>query len=57
MRKRGIKVFVRRGGPNEKEGLRLMSAFLKKHHCYGAVYGSDVAITAAADDAIKSLRA
>jgi ATP-citrate lyase beta-subunit len=52
MRKAGIKVYVRRGGPHEDDGLALMRAFLEKEKLLGAVYGSDVIITKAVDDAL-----
>ncbi len=51
-----VKVFVRRGGPNEREGLELMKAFLKKEKLLGAVYGSDAVITKAVDDAINFVK-
>ncbi len=56
LRKAGVKVFVRRGGPNEQEGLALMKTFLKKEKLLGTVYGSDVVITKAVDDAIKFVK-
>jgi len=52
----GVKVFVRRGGPNEQEGLELMKTFLKKEKLLGAVYGSDAVITKAVDDAISFVK-
>lgn len=56
LRKSGVKVFVRRGGPNEREGLFLMKNFLKKEKLLGSVYGSDAVITKAVDDAIKFVK-
>ncbi|HUX35425.1 MAG TPA: ATP citrate lyase citrate-binding domain-containing protein [Candidatus Paceibacterota bacterium] len=56
LNKAGVKVFVRRGGPNEKEGLELMKNFLKKEKLLGSVYGSDAVITKAVDDAIKFIK-
>ena len=56
LRKAGVKVFVRRGGPNEQEGLALMKTFLKKEKLLGAVYGSDTVITKAVDDAINFIK-
>lgn len=53
MRKAGIKVFVRRGGPNESAGLALMREFLEKESLLGAVYGSDTIITQAVEDACE----
>ena len=52
LRAAGVKVYVRRGGPNEEAGLTLMREFLKKERLLGAVYGSDAVITKAVDDAL-----
>jgi len=52
MRKQGIKVFVRRGGPNEAAGLKAMEEFLKKEQLLGSVYGSNTVITQAVEDAM-----
>lgn len=52
MRKQGIKVFVRRGGPNEAAGLKAMEEFLKKESLFGVVYGSNTIITQAAEEAM-----
>lgn len=56
LRKQGIKVFVRRGGPNEKAGLKLMEEFLKKEDLFGSIYGSETVITKAVEDAIRFLK-
>lgn len=53
LRKEQVRVFVRRGGPNEGKGLALMREFLEREELLGAVYGSDSIITAAIDDAIQ----
>ena len=53
----GIKVYVRRGGPNEKEGLQLMEAFLKKHDIYGSVHGSDAVLTTVIDEVLEHVDA
>lgn len=55
LRKQGIKVFVRRGGPNEAAGLALMEEFLKKEGLFGSIYGSETVITQAVEDAIHFL--
>lgn len=52
MQKAGIKVYVRRGGPHEEEGLDLMRAFLKKEKLLGVVYGSEAIITRAVTEAL-----
>lgn len=40
-----VKVFVRRGGPNESNGLQMMSSFLTKADLFGSVHGHDVPLT------------
>ncbi|MBM3272659.1 hypothetical protein FJY94_05325 [Candidatus Kaiserbacteria bacterium] len=52
LRKQHLRVFVRRGGPNEHKGLVLMREFLEREGLLGSVYGSDAIITQAIDDAI-----
>ena len=49
----GIKVYVRRGGPNEREGLALMEEFLKQHDIYGSIHGSDKVLTVVVDEALE----
>ena len=56
LRKSGIKVFVRRGGPNEKAGLALMQEFLKREKLLGSIYGSETVITKAIQDAIAFVK-
>lgn len=56
LRTQGVKVFVRRGGPNEKAGLELMQEFLTKEKLLGSIYGSDTVITKAVEDAIKFVK-
>jgi succinyl-CoA synthetase beta subunit len=56
LNEQNIKVFVRRGGPNEKKGLSHMESFLKKNNLFGAVYGSDTEITLVIDEAINYLK-
>ncbi len=52
LREQGIRVFVRRGGPNEAAGLSLMKSFLEKERLFGSVHGSDDVITRAVEEAI-----
>ncbi len=56
MRAAGIKVFVRRGGPNEAAGLKIMRAFLEKEGLSGSIEGSDAIITKAVDDAVAFIK-
>ncbi len=55
LKKQGVRVFVRRGGPNEKAGLAAMKDFLEKNDLLGSVHGSDAVITLAIDEAIASI--
>ena len=57
LKKQKIKVFVRRGGPNEAAGLELMRAFLQKNGLLGSVHGSNAAITVAVEEAIRHIGA
>ena len=56
LRKAKIKVFVRRGGPNEAAGLSLMREFLEKESLLGSIHGSDTIITKAVSEAITYTR-
>lgn len=53
----GVKFFVRRGGPNEKEGLAMIEAFLEKHGMLGSVHGSDKVLTVVVDEALDYIDA
>lgn len=53
LNKQKIKIFVRRGGPNEKEGLELMKNFLTANGIYGSVHGSDEVLTIVVDEALE----
>ncbi len=57
LRAAGIKVYVRRGGPNEAEGLALMEKFLKDNELYGSVHGSDAVLTVVVDEALEAVDA
>ena len=52
LRKQNVRVFVRRGGPNESEGLALMKEFLAKEGLFGSVNGSNSPITTAVEEAV-----
>jgi len=57
LKQANVKVFVRRGGPNEKEGLALMEQFLKEQGIYGSVHGSDAVLTTVIDEALEYIDA
>ncbi len=46
-----VHIIVRRGGPYEAEGLRMMKTFLKEQGISASVYGSEVSLTHAATEA------
>jgi len=50
-----IKVFIRRGGPNEEEGLAEIKKFLKTNDLLGSVEGSDALVISPVRLAIKEL--
>lgn len=52
-RKEKIKVFVRRGGPNEVEGLAMMERFLEENKLFGSVHGSDIVLTEIINEALE----
>jgi succinyl-CoA synthetase beta subunit len=56
LRKQHIKVFVRRGGPNQKEGLLLMTEFLEKEELYGQVKGPEMVLTDIVHEAISYIK-
>lgn len=56
LRTQGVKIFVRRGGPNEAAGLALMEEFLEREKLLGSIHGSDTVITKAVEEAIQFIR-
>lgn len=56
LKKQQIKVFVRRGGPNQAEGLKKMKTFLEEHNLYGGVYGPEKILTDIVTEAINWLK-
>jgi ATP-citrate lyase beta-subunit len=56
LREQRVKVFVRRGGPNQEAGLRRMEALLSKHALLGAVHNPDTPLTAAVTEALQEVK-
>ena len=54
--KQKVHVVVRRGGPHETEGLRMMKTFLNEHGIHASVYGSETSLTHAASEACTYIR-
>jgi len=51
----GIKVFVRRGGPHQKEGLEMMKKFLTEKKLFGVVAGPEMILPEVIQQAIKEI--
>jgi ATP-citrate lyase beta-subunit len=56
MREQGIKVYVRRGGPFEVEGLAMMREFLEKEGLLGGVHGTELMLSAILSEAAAGLK-
>lgn len=56
LRNAQVRVFVRRGGPHEVEGLQTLEGYLRREKLFGSVHGSDISITTAVDEAIKYIK-
>lgn len=53
LREGNVKVFVRRGGPNQEEGLKLIRDFLEKNNLLGEVHGPELVLTDIVTPALK----
>ena len=51
-----VKVYVRRGGPNQTEGLAMMKEYLEKVKLYGYVTGPEMVLTDIVDKAVSSIK-
>lgn len=56
LKKQQVKVFVRRGGPYQEEGLAMMQRFLEEQDLYGIVSGPDMILTEVVTKALEYLR-
>lgn len=55
LKQQGVKVFVRRGGPNQEAGLKLIEATLRKYELLGAVHDPGTPLTLAVNEALEEL--
>ncbi len=53
LRSQNVKIFVRRGGPHQEEGLSLMKAFLEKENLMGEVHGPELVLTDIVEPALR----
>ena len=55
LQKKHVTVFVRRGGPYQKEGLTMMKDFLEQAGLLGIVEGPELILTDVVEKALKSI--
>lgn len=55
LKKQGVKIYVRRGGPRQEIGLAKIKTALEKHGLLGGVYDPKTSIPAALREALKGL--
>jgi succinyl-CoA synthetase beta subunit len=53
LKQQNVKVFVRRGGPHQKEGLMMMKEFLEKNDLLGEIHGPELVLTDVVKPAIE----
>ncbi len=53
LKQQNTKVFVRRGGPHQDEGLSMMREFLEKHDLLGEIHGPELVLTDIVQPAIE----
>ncbi|HSW85603.1 MAG TPA: ATP citrate lyase citrate-binding domain-containing protein [Candidatus Saccharimonadales bacterium] len=51
-----VKIYVRRGGPNQETGLAKMEALLAHHNLLGAVHNPETPLTEAVDEALQEVK-
>lgn len=56
LQKQRVKVFVRRGGPYQEEGLAMMEAFLQKENLLGFVSGPEMVLTEIVTKALEAIQ-
>ncbi len=56
LQKEEVKVFVRRGGPNQIEGLAMMKNFLTEKNLYGGVWDQTMVLTDVVNKAIEYVK-
>jgi ATP citrate (pro-S)-lyase len=55
LQEQAVKVFVRRGGPREEEGLKAMRLALERHDLLGAVYDASTPLAAVVSKVLKEI--
>lgn len=53
LRSQNVKIFVRRGGPHQEEGLSMMKSFLEKEALLGEIHGPELVLTDIVEPALR----
>jgi succinyl-CoA synthetase beta subunit len=53
LKEQNVKIFVRRGGPNLEDGLKMIKGFMDKNGISGEVYGPELVLTDIVSKALK----
>ncbi len=53
LKSQNVKIFVRRGGPHQEEGLSMMKAFLEKTELLGEIHGPELILTDIVEPALE----
>lgn len=56
LKNQGVRIYVRRGGPHQEEGLKMMREFMEKNGIEGEVHGPEFVLTDIVSAAVKSLK-
>lgn len=56
LHKQKVKIFVRRGGPHQEEGLANMKKFLEEKGLYGSVHNPDTVLTDVVKEALEYIK-
>jgi hypothetical protein len=55
LRSQDVKIYVRRGGPNQEAGLARLKAVLEKNELLGAVHDPSTPLTEAVSEALEGV--
>jgi len=53
LKSQNVKIFVRRGGPHQEEGLSMMKSFLEKTELLGEIHGPELVLTDIVEPALR----
>lgn len=56
LKKEQVRIYVRRGGPNQEEGLHSMKEYLQKQHLFGGVWDTTLVLTDVVKESLAFLK-